>query len=65
MEVSATIYLHAVLLVCKLAFALLDHGAVSVLCLVCVPREWRVLNGTNGRLQWKVAMTEALPVANS
>ena len=28
-------YLHAVVLVCKLFFALLDHGTVSVLCLAC------------------------------
>ena len=45
-------YLHAVVLVCKSFFALLDHGAVSVPCLVCaneaLPHERRVLNGTNG-----------------
>jgi len=61
-------YLHAVVLVCKPFFDLLDHGAVSVLCLACgdeaLPREWRVLNSTNGRIQWKVAMTEALLVAS-
>ena len=58
-------YLHAVVLVCKPFFAILDHGAVSVLCLACgdeaLPREWRVLNGTNGQIRWKVAVTEALP----
>ena len=58
-------YLHAVVLVCKPFFALLDHGAVSVLCLVCgdeaLPRERRVLNNVNGRM---VAMTEALPVTS-
>ena len=61
-------YLHAVLLDCKLFFALFDHGAVSVLCLVCddeaLPREQRVLNGTNGQSQWKVVMIEACPVAS-
>jgi len=44
-------YLHAVVLVSKLFFALLDHGAVSVLCLACgdeaLPRERRVMNGIN------------------
>ena len=61
-------YLHAVVLVCKLFFALLDHGAVTDLCLACgdeaLTREWRVLNSTNRRIQWKVAVTEALPVAS-
>ena len=61
-------YLHAVLLDCKLFFALLDHGAVSVLCLVCddeaLPREQRVLNGTYSQTQWKVVVIEALPVAS-
>ena len=61
-------HLHAVVLVCKPLFALLDHGAVSVLCLACddeaLPREQRVLNGTNGQSQWKVVMIEACPVAS-
>jgi len=48
------LHLHAVVLVCKLFFALLDHGAVSALCLACgdeaLPREQRVLNSTNGQI---------------
>jgi len=44
-------YLHAVVLVCKPFFALLDHGAATVLCLACgdeaLTHERRVLNGTN------------------
>lgn len=47
-------YLHGVVLVCKPFFDLLDHGAVSVLCLACgdeaLPCEQRVLNCTNGRM---------------
>jgi len=61
-------YLPAVVLVCKSFLALLDHGAISVLCLVCgdeaLPREWRVLKGTSSEVRWKVAVTEALPIAS-
>ena len=44
--------LHAVVLVCMWVFALLNHGAVSVLCLACgdeaLSCEQRVLISTSG-----------------
>jgi len=59
-------YLHTVLLVCRSFFAFLDHGAISVLCLyvAMLPREQGLLNSTNRQIQWKVAVTEALPVTS-
>ena len=62
-------YLRTVVLVCKPFFALIiGSWSRSVLCLVCgdkaLPRERRVLNSTNGQIQWKVAVTEALPAAS-
>ena len=58
---------HAALLVCKLLFALLDHGNSVVLGLVCgdvgLTCEWKVLNSTNSWIQYKVAVTDPLPIA--
>jgi len=49
-------------IVCKSVFAVLDRRAVLILCLVygneALPNERRVLNSTNGQVQWKVAMTK-------
>ena len=55
-------------IVCRSVFAVLDHRAVLILCLVCgneaLPHERRVLNSTNGQVRQKVAVTKALSVAS-
>ena len=56
----------AQLAACSVLICMADFG--FVLCLACgdeaLSREWRVLNNTNGQLQWKVAMTKTLPVVS-